>query len=247
MLLTVASKLALGVTTHLDELMAMHGLPAPGSSNATIAMNPEEATTLLGLLRRPKTLTYVEWGSGGSTELVAWLMLSGFASPEFRAFSIESSLGWMARMRDRSRAIRAAEKQGRLRFLHGDIGATGHLGYPLHFDPDREPARALPYVGLSRRRSEVGPVDLALVDGRFRLACLLEALAHLTPRTGRVLLHDYSLNDPATHSRSEKYQRLLAFYRVAAHDSTLATLRPRAFVNDSLRERALSDALREPI
>ena len=215
--------------------------------NDSIAMRPRERTTLVHTLLAPHVRTYLEWGSGGSTELVAWLMLSGFTSSEFRAFSIESSLGWMTRMRDRSRVIRDAEKEGRLRFLYGDIGATGHLGYPLHFDPDREPARALPYVDLSRHRLEVGAIDLALVDGRFRLACLLELLAYLTPRTGRVLLHDYSLNDPATHSRSEKYRRLLAFYRVAAHDGTLATLRPRAFVNDSLRKLLAADALREPI
>ena len=196
----------------------MAPLPAiPSWLNDSIAMRPRERTTLVHTLLAPHVRTYLEWGSGGSTELVAWLMLSGFTSSEFRAFSIESSLGWMTRMRDRSRVIRDAEKEGR------------------------------PYVGLSRHRLEVGAVDLALVDGRFRLACLLELLAYLTPRTGRALLHDYSLNDPATHSRSEKYRRLLAFYRVAAHDGTLATLRSRPFVNDSLRKLLAADALREPI
>lgn len=215
--------------------------------NNSIAMLPRERTALVQQLLSPRVRTYVEWGSGGSTELVAWLMRFDWTHPEFRAFSIESSVKWMARMRNRSNDIRVAEGAGRLHFLHGDIGATGHLGYPVGFDAQREPARALPYVDLRRHRSEVGSVDLALVDGRFRLACMLEALVHLTPYTGRVLLHDYSLNHPATHSRSKKYRRLLSFYRVVSHESTLATLRPLAFVNNSLRESVLSDALREAI
>ena len=153
----------------------------------------------------------------------------------------------MARMRERSRVIRVAEKKGRLRFLHGDIGVTGHLGYPVDFDPKREPARALPYVDLRRHLLEVGSVDLALVDGRFRLACLLEALTCLTPRSGRVLLHDFAPYERGLRARSAQYGRALGFYKVVSHDETLVTLQPRAFVNRSLREMAASDALREAI
>ena len=215
--------------------------------NDSIAMRPRERTTLVQSVLAPHVQTYVEWGSGGSTELVAWLMLSGFTPTEFRAFSIESSVEWMARMRDRSNGIRAAEKGGRLRFLHGDIGATGHLGYPLRFDPARQPARALPYVDLRKHRREVGSIDLALVDGRFRLACLLELLTCLTPRSGRVLLHDFAPDERGLRARSAQYGRALEFYRVIARDNTLVTLQPRTFVNSSLREIAASDALREAI
>ena len=215
--------------------------------NDSIAMRPRERTTLVQSLLAPHVRTYVEWGSGGSTELVAFLILSGYTSSEFRAYSIESSLAWMARMRERSRAIRVAEKEGRLRFLHGDIGSTGHLGYPIDFDSDREPERALPYVGLSRHNLEVGAVDLALVDGRFRLACLLELFAYLTPRKGRALLHDFAPEERAFRARSARYARALKFYKVVAHDETLIALQPRLFVNETLRRLIARDALRDAI
>ena len=215
--------------------------------NNSIAMHPSERASLVKALLAPRVRTYVEWGSGGSTELVSWLMLSGFTPPGFRAFSIESSLEWMARMRDRSAAIRVAEKEGRLRFLHGDIGPTGNLGYPLRFNPVREPARALPYVSLRRLRLEASSADLALVDGRFRLACLLEALTFLTPRSGRALLHDFAPERRGLRARSEQYMRALDFYRVVARDDTLITLQPRLGLNRSLRDLAAADALREAI
>ena len=69
--------------------------------NDSIAMRPREQTALVHALLAPGVRTYVEWGSGGSTELVSWLMNSRLTSSEFRAYSIESSLGWMARMRER--------------------------------------------------------------------------------------------------------------------------------------------------
>ena len=219
----------------------------PDWLNHSIAMRPSERTVLVQQVLAPRVQSYVEWGSGGSTELVAWMMVSGMTPKEFRAFSIESSVEWMARMRKRSKFIRLAESQGRLRFLHGDIGPTAHLGYPVNFDPGLQPTRALPYVDLQRHRHGMGSIDLALVDGRFRLACMLEAITCLTPRSGRVLLHDYSLNDPATRSRSQSYKRALEFYRVVDHQETLATLRPRASINESLRQMVASAALREAI
>ena len=232
----------------VPSLPALPALPAlPQWLNDSIAMRPREQTALVHALLAPGVRTYVEWGSGGSTELVSWLMNSRLTSSEFRAYSIESSLGWMARMRERSRVIRVAEKKGRLRFLHGDIGVTGHLGYPVDFNPEREPARALPYVDLRRHLPEVGRVDLALVDGRFRVACLLEVLTRLTPRRGRALLHDFAPAERGFRARSARYAGALKFYNVVSHDETLLTLQPRLFVNETLRGLVSKDALSEAI
>lgn len=252
----VAAELVVGAVTHLDELMAWHGLPAPGASNATIAMAYEAATTLMMLLRRPKTLTYVEWGSGGSTELVAWLLAIGQLPSSFLAVSIESSTEvrgsihtrtrihntatthprphaptprqWMRYMRERSPLVRRAETNGQLTFRHGDLGATGHLGYPKNFD--RQPTRAVPYVELDDKL-EGRKADLVLVDGRFRLACMLEAFDHLRRNHTRhqpvVLLHDYTTTPSCFAKRHAEYGRALAFYNLLAINATLATLIPK--------------------
>ena len=184
-------------------------------------MSARERDVLLAHLLAPRVRTYVEWGSGGSTELVAWLALSGHLAPEFVAHSIESSPEWMRRMLARSSVLRRAQAKGKLHYHHGDLGPTGWLGYPLRFSPVREPERALPYVSL-QSRGLGAEVDLALVDGRFRVACALEALKHLSQQRGRLLMHDYI---PNATLRS-KYPRVRRFYRLIGLNDTLATLRP---------------------
>ena len=61
----------------IDRLLGQQGLPISEEPNATIGMSNAEGVNLIKALLRPATRTYIEWGSGGSTELVSWLVLSG--------------------------------------------------------------------------------------------------------------------------------------------------------------------------
>ena len=103
-------------------------------------MNPQEAAVLLSVLRlqcgnEAGGCSYAEWGSGGSTELIAWLIVHGaaaFNTSIREAVSVESSAEFVASMRRGSRHIvSAATRRGTLRVVHADIGPTGALGYPL--------------------------------------------------------------------------------------------------------------------
>ena len=226
-------------------------MPLSNQPNATIGMQHTESGQLLEILLRPMTRTYVEWGSGGSTDLISTLILARKLHPGFRAFSIESSLSWIQRMRTRSPLIWEAEQTGHLVFVHGSLGPTKFLGYPRDFNSS-DHARSRNYVSLpDKLRGR--RVDVALVDGRFRLACALEVYKHLTPvEKGHrpvVLLHDYAIVRPGlTRQRFEHNSRVLEFYHLRQRNYTLATLSPKRCSDISLAslENALEAALGRP-
>ena len=58
----------------LDEILAANQLPLAYEPNASLAMSLGEANLLLKRVLGSRS--YIEWGSGGSTELVAHLILS---------------------------------------------------------------------------------------------------------------------------------------------------------------------------
>ena len=110
-------------------------------------------------------------------------------------------------------------------------GARRHrrdgLWHPKRFKPgDR--GRALGYVALANRLPS-HRVDVALVDGRFRLACLLEVLPYLSKPPARpiALLHDYAPTGSATAYRFSEYTKALGFYDVWQQNGTLAALTPK--------------------
>lgn len=235
--------------TRIDRLLSARGIRVPVSPNATLAMTRTEAGRFLDALLMPTTRTYVEWGSGGSTELVNELLLANALPYDFLAISIESSLQWMEHMRQRSPRLSHGVETGQLRLVHGDMGATGFLGYPLRFNP-ADKARALPYVSLHRKLNG-RKADLVLVDGRFRLACMLEALSHhlnhcasydKCPQRTTVLLHDYL---PKNRARAT-YERARAFYHLSYRNDSLATLIPKDDVDTVDVAETLTDALGEP-
>ena len=234
----------------IDRLLQKQGLPISHESNATIALSDSEGGYLIKALLTPTTRTYVEWGSGGSTELVSWLILSDLMRPDFMAVSIESSAKWVSYMRNRSTLIRRAERGGQMRLIHGSMGPVGHLGYPKGFvHSDSKRTRA--YVGLDNKLAG-RKVDLALVDGRFRLACMLESyshLRHLRNQHGvpRVLLHDYAVLPPGLHQRRfNQYSLALQFYDLTQRNDTLATFVPKPNASRVAIAAALRSALVHP-
>ena len=235
--------MALAWSDHTISLTSL--LQANSWSNATsyraidlrhsaIDMSRQEGQELLDVLRAPKLhrhgepkKVYVEWGAGGSTELVAYLALSGLVEGGLRAYSIESSLGWMQVMRMRSGLVAAAEKAGHLKFIHGNIGPTVHLGYPAPGWNKSDIARTMRYVGLGQLGERA--FDVVLDDGRFRVACALEALSYLRP-SSVVLLHDFAVRKRgASPQRVAWYTQMLVdkgFFTVVRKNETLGVLAP---------------------
>lgn len=119
-------------------------------------LDQETLARLTAELRRCQA--YLEFGSGGST-----LLADALGVP---TVSIESD-------RFYARTVGSALKGDRVALVPVDIGITGEWGWPLV--KRRTPAR----LARWRRYVETGferiAPDLVMVDGRFRIACALEA------------------------------------------------------------------------
>lgn len=147
--------------------------------------------------------------------------------------SVDSDPAWIERLRRRPE-FAEAEAQGRLAFIHADLGPVKNWGKPRDKSlRARWPAYALaPWV----REPDFAP-DLVFVDGRFRVACILSAFLFGPPAI-TVVVHDF-------WSRPE-YHSVLAFAEAAEAAETLAVLRPAPGLDPRALAGALRAALGEP-
>lgn len=150
--------------------------------------------------------TYLEFGCGGSTRLAAEAGVS-------RAVSVETDRAWIERCRAHP-AVRAAEAEGRLLLMHVDVGPLGPYGHPR----GRDTAAKWPRYYLSPWSRFGGAAPrLVLIDGRWRIACMVQALLRCPP-DARILAHDFD---------RPHYQAILRHAEVAEQVGTLASLRLR--------------------
>ncbi|QDA55906.1 class I SAM-dependent methyltransferase [Thermomonas aquatica] len=168
------------------------------------AMTDGEAAVLRECFSKAASL--VEFGCGGSTLLAV-------RSPSLRRiWSVESDPGWIERLRIEAE-IAAAEQAGRLRLHCVDIGAVGEFGFPR--DGSMQAAWPRYYQSVWDDPAALD-TDLVLVDGRFRVACALEALARCRPHAV-LLFHDFWNRTP--------YHPVLAFTDWLGSCDSLAILR----------------------
>lgn len=139
------------------------------------AMSAEEQALLVEAARDRRS--GLEYGCGGSTGL---LLGAGIG----RLTSVDSDAAWLRKLGADPRCAPALAA-GRLRLVHVDIGQTGAWGWP-------QDASRLPHWPAYWRDpwTAAGEADLVLVDGRFRVACALNALPRLAPG-GVLLVHDF--------------------------------------------------------
>ncbi len=121
--------------------------------------------------------TILEYGSGGSTAVAASL-----GKP---VWAVESDAAWAAGMRG---WLDAQHPGHRVTVLHADIGRTKSWGRP------RNAARMADWhlypLSVWDDPAFRHP-DVILIDGRFRVACLVTAMLRIT-RPVRVLFDDYA-------------------------------------------------------
>lgn len=178
------------------------------------ALRPEMTEAEIDVLREcfSKATSLVEFGSGGSTLLAV-------RSPSLRRiWSVESDPAWIVKLRGLPE-VSQAESTGRLRFVHADIGRTGEYGMPL--EPSAE-ERWPGYYQAIWTDPETAAADLVLVDGRFRVACALEALARCRPHM-ILLFHDFWNRTP--------YHPVLAFTDWLGSCDSLAILRRKSAID----------------
>lgn len=122
---------------------------------------------------------YLEFGSGGSTVLAANLVKRSIDS-------VDSSSEWLEKVYSYCDENNTPVKP---RVHHVDIGPTKEWGNPK--DESSIESWHL-YHSQIWETTDVGLCDLLLVDGRFRVACFLQTLAHAHP-SAIILIHDFKL------------------------------------------------------
>lgn len=143
----------------------------------------------------------LEFGSGGST-IVA-------ARQVGRIVSVDSDPAWLTRV-----AAELTHVPVEFTPYHADIGPVGEWGWPA----DESRLRDWPHYHAHIWRHLSGSPDAVLVDGRFRVACLLQAIIHCRPDT-MLIFHDF-WNRP-------HYHIVLKHADVLARVDSLAVLRAK--------------------
>ena len=151
-------------------------------SLAKPAMRPRETALLTSLLRQSDRV--LEFGAGGSTALAIKMGVG-------KVTSVESDADWICRLKLDDALGRALE-EGRLELLHADVGPVGALGRPSEKQASwpNYARRPWPHLGDSK-------LDLVFIDGRFRVACILETALRVSPAT-IIAVHDF-WNRPGYH------------------------------------------------
>ena len=151
-----------------------------------------------------KATSYLEFGSGWSTIYAS--KVAGIR----RIDSVESSEDYVNDHVKTEEAVAVAISDGRLNFHLIDLGETAAWGFPV----DRSCMTLWPNYCTSvfSRRSDH---DLVLVDGRFRVACVLQSLLH-AKEDAIVMVHDFE---------RVRYHVVLEFVDVIEHTNNLIAFR----------------------
>ena len=159
---------------------------------------------------------YLEYGAGGSTIFANKLVNT--------LVSVDTDAALLADVRRK-----LAEEAGRkalTKLIHVNIGLTYDLGMPVFTKPTRRRVRRwedYPTAPWRYFRSIAQQPDLILVDGRFRVACVLESLLSLSPLSStQILLDDY-----AERPHYQVVERFADLEMVGR----MAVLRPRRLVD----------------
>ena len=147
---------------------------------------------------------YFEYGSGGST-------FEGLKKENIRkVYSVENSRSWLDDYMYLFQFIRKNEKDGRLEMIYVDTGGTLDWGYPI--DKNQDYSR---YPEAFTKKTEYQEADVILVDGRYRVACMLQVLLH-AKENAVILLHD--VFRPA-------YQEVYQFFDVIEREDELSVFK----------------------
>jgi len=128
---------------------------------------------------------YLEYGCGGST-------LAAVKSKLQNIVSVDTDVSWMERLK-KNNEISSSLNTGRLVFRPIDVGAVGHWGAPT----SQEKIQNWPRYAVDPFISTDFDFDLILIDGRFRVHCLIAAAMCAAPDT-LVFLHDYKFRHQYT-------------------------------------------------
>jgi hypothetical protein len=176
------------------------------------------------------TRNYLEYGSGGSTVLANRTVTN--------LVSVDTDASFLADVR---RKLSESDRRAMAKLIHVNIGFTVDWGFPVFNKPTRRRVRRWEEYAKAPWRyfRTIGQQpDLILVDGRFRVACVLESLLCLSPLSEtKILLDDY-VGRPE-YNVVEQYADMELVGR-------MAVLRPRRLVDRISVRRLVREYCTDP-
>ncbi|MBC2778048.1 hypothetical protein [Parasphingopyxis marina] len=151
----------------------------------------------------------LEFGAGGST-------LLAFENGVQTVTSVESDKLWLDRLRTHS-AMSPYVQSGAWQPVHADIGEVGAWGRPA----DKSHIEDWPNYHREVWDRFPRAYDLILVDGRFRIACAMQAAIRAPGST--LVFHDFYLRP--------HYEPVLEVYEVAERIDYMAILSLNKAIN----------------
>lgn len=172
--------------------------------------------------RLENSRSYLEYGSGGSTILANRLVST--------LVSVDSDAHFLGDVR---RKLAEDGRHAMTKLIHVNIGLTQNWGMPVFTKPTPRRVRrweSYPTAPWRYFRSIAQQPDLVLVDGRFRVACVLESLLSLSPLSNtQILLDDYA---------GRPHYRIVEQFTDIEMAGRMAILRPRRLL-DRIQVRRL--------
>jgi len=180
-------------------------------------MADDELVLFKSLLRQANHV--LEYGCGGSTALAA-------SYRDLRLFGVESDPVWLRKV-EAHPALKSASATGRVSLNYVNIGPTKKWGKPLN-----ENCRHNWPLYSSLPWSTQSDYDLIFVDGRFRVACILNAVlkAH---RDALIMVHDF-WNRP-------HYHVVLPFLDLKKSSGTLGVFQRRHHIDKDCVESLIEE------
>lgn len=192
---------------------------APAIADIKVRMTADERKLLERLLSNSRR--YLEFGSGGSTELAVALGCR-------KILSVESSADWVAALSEKPLIREALERQ-QLIFELVSIGPVRDWGFPKN----SASVKKWPNYYLSPFQNYQIPFDFILIDGRFRKACAYASWAYMSDDTV-VAIHDYTQRDSL--SEIEKFFNVEECVDSLVVLSKKQKVLPRTFFTAAIRD-----------
>lgn len=167
--------------------------------------------------------SYLEFGAGGST----FLSLLNFKKIS-KIISVESDPNWIVFLKKWTIINKACE-ENRLHFEYVDIGKTGEWGVPIGGNGAEQKYPDYSSTVFKKEYVQNNSYDLVFIDGRFRVACLLQTVLNV-PSTTRIMIHDFC-NRP-------EYHVVLKYVNVIEPMDTLCLFKIKDNIN---KDEVLSD------
>jgi hypothetical protein len=170
---------------------------------------------------------YLECGAGESTRLAC--RNTGLE----KLFVVESSPEFFNSQVLTDPQVRVAHAEGKLNYKIVNLGPVGMWGVPSNADLEH----LWPNYVLSPFLDHESKYDVALIDGRFRVACALACML-ASPEIPNILIHDYAPRD--------YYHILEKFAQIVQRVDTLVVMRKKPQASILQMRRLLQSYMYKP-